>query len=80
MGFFLSPFQGENTKMSASDSNYAIYVTNIHEEINNKVCLEHCFSEIYLLKNLSQQAGSLSFFLCEIVVGLEAPCHVVSWA
>jgi tryptophanyl-tRNA synthetase len=44
----ISLLQGENTKMSASDSNSAIYVTDIHEEIKNKVCLEHCFSEIYL--------------------------------
>ena len=34
----ISLIQGENTKMSASDPNSAIYVTDTEKEIKTKVC------------------------------------------
>lgn len=43
--------QGENTKMSASDPNSAIYVTDSAKEIKTKVCFKHCILvENYLLQ------------------------------
>jgi tryptophanyl-tRNA synthetase len=38
IAYFL--LQGENTKMSASDPNSAIYVTDTNDEIKKKVCTQ----------------------------------------
>ncbi|VAI28636.1 unnamed protein product [Triticum turgidum subsp. durum] len=40
---FFPALQGENTKMSASDPNSAIYVTDSTKDIKTKVCTQHRF-------------------------------------
>ncbi|XP_047071763.1 tryptophan--tRNA ligase, cytoplasmic-like [Lolium rigidum] len=54
---FFPALQGENTKMSASDSNSAIYVTDIHEEIKNKVN-KYAFSGGQDSKELHRKLGA----------------------